>query len=148
MCCWSEHQLLVFTTSLFASFLLFLSIPPVWWMLLGLAQIPLTRDMVNIHSCCECWLLVAHSFQRIAQSQRVAALPERKYTASVGTKIHHFAWRWANSVVQLPLQNSPRDQAPAETTACLASSPAPSCFPHPPSHWRTLSINCVWWLCF
>lgn len=85
----------------------------------------------------------------MAQSQRVAALPGREHTANAGTKIQHFAWRWANSVVQLPLQNSPRDQAPAETTACLlAPSPAPSCFPHPPSHKRTLSINCVCWLYF
>lgn len=85
----------------------------------------------------------------MAQSQRVAALPGREHTANGGTKIQHFAWRWANSVVQLPLQNSPRDQVPAETTACLlAPSPAPSCFPHPPSHKRTLSINCVCWLCF
>lgn len=92
---------------------------------------------------------MTHSFQRIAQGRRVAALPGREYTANGGTKIQHFVWRWANSAVQLRLQNSPWDQAPAETTSCLASSsPALSCFPHPSSHKRTLSINCVCWLCF
>lgn len=115
-----------------------------------LAQIPFTRPVNPSFSCCECWLLMAHSLHRIALGQRVAVLPGKAHSQWLTDLGGCKPSTLPQSAAVLGYSSCPRaphgirlTQAPSETTFLLSFILCSIPFPHSPFPEKTPWMNCV-----